>query len=44
MDEKEADKLINEILHLFEDTDIEIMVKLTLFAKVQNLVYQYVKK
>lgn len=38
-----ADKLIDEILKFFEDADIEINTKLTLFAKVQNAIYKCVK-
>lgn len=41
MSEKEADKLLDEILELFEEADIEINTKMTLFAKVQNVIYEW---
>ena len=44
MSEKEADELIDEISKIFEETDIEINTKLTLFAKIQNAIYKYVKE
>jgi len=43
MNEIEANMLIDEVLKLFEDADIEINTKMTLFAKVQNVIYEYVK-
>lgn len=42
MTEETADKIIDAILKTFVDSDIPIMEKLTLFAKVQNIIYSHV--
>ena len=41
--EKDVDELINKLLYLFEEADIEINTKLTLFAKVQRTIYNFFK-
>ena len=46
MTEKEADKIIQEILNVFTDTDVEVSLNdsLTLFAKIQNIIYSHTKE
>ena len=39
MNEETADKIIDAILKVFEDSNIPIMERLTVFAKIQNIIY-----
>ena len=39
--EKDVDELINKLLYLFEEADIEINTKLTLFAIIQRTIYNF---
>lgn len=39
MNEETADKIIDAILKVFEDSNIPIMEQLTIFAKIQNIIY-----
>lgn len=42
MSEETADKIIDEILKIFEDSNIPIMERMTIFGKIQNIVYDEV--
>lgn len=42
MTEETADKIIDAILEVFNDSKIPIMDNLTLFAKIQNIIYSEV--
>lgn len=42
MEEKTADKIIDAIQAVFENSDIPIMERMTLFAKIQNIIYSNV--
>lgn len=44
MTEEQADELIDRILAAFAYIDIDINKKLTIFARVQNLIYENVDK
>lgn len=35
-----ADRLIDEILKVFEESDIPITSRLTLFSRIQNIIYR----
>ena len=39
MSEEIADKIIDEIQKVFEESNVPIMERLTLFAKIQNIIY-----
>jgi hypothetical protein len=39
MNEETADKIIDAILEVFENSNIPIMEQLTIFAKIQNIIY-----
>ena len=39
MNEKTSDKIIDAILKVFEDSNIPIVEQLTIFAKIQNIIY-----
>ena len=42
MSEETADKIIDAILEVFNDSEIPIMDKMTLFGRIQNVVYSEV--
>lgn len=42
MSEETAEKIIDAILKTFVDSDIPLMEQLTLFAKIQNIIYSEV--
>lgn len=39
LDRKTADNILNEIMNMMVDFDMEVMKKMTLFARIQNIVY-----
>ena len=39
MNEETADKIIDSILDVFEESNIPINERLTIFAQIQNIVY-----
>lgn len=42
MNQETAEKIIDAILKTFVDSDIPLMEQLTLFAKIQNIIYSEV--
>lgn len=42
MTSEEADELVDQILHIFIESDLEFNKRMTVFAKVQNLIYSEV--
>lgn len=42
MDKETADNIIDEIQKIFEESNVPIMERLTLFAKIQNIIYSEV--
>ena len=39
MSEETADKIIDAVLKVFETSDLPVMDSMTLFAKIQNIIY-----
>lgn len=42
MSEETAEKIIDAIMRMFVDSDIPLMEQLTLFGKIQNIIYSHV--
>ena len=42
MSEETAEKIMDAIMTVFVDSDIPIMEQLTLFGKIQNIIYSHV--
>lgn len=42
MNQETADRILDDIMEIFSESDIPIMDKMTLFGRIQNVVYSEV--